>query len=67
GAWIACEAGRTGWLAYERIGLAVLFWTPLAIKPASVHGLPLGPVALLGLAALVGRRAWRRGAPCVIA
>ena len=63
GAWIARAAARSGWLPYERLGLALLFWAPLALKPAAVHGLPLGPLVLLGAAVLVGRRVLRKAEP----
>jgi hypothetical protein len=60
GLWLGREAARGGWLAYERIGLAVLFVAPLAIKAAAQGaGVPLAPVALAGLAGLVVRRVWR--------
>jgi len=59
GAWLASEAGRLGWLPYERMALAVLFMAPLAIKPVALgHGIPLAPAALAVLGALVLRRAW---------
>lgn len=58
GGWLASEAVRTGWLSHERAALAVLFVAPLAIKIVAVApGIPLAPVALTGLAALVIRRA----------
>jgi alpha-1,2-mannosyltransferase len=58
GAWVIGEANRIGWLAYERIALGLLYLAPLAIKPAAVHGVPLAPISLLALAAVVLRRAW---------
>ena len=58
GAWIASEALRENWLPYERIGLAMLYVSPIAIKAAAAGDrVPLGPVALLLLAVLVFRRA----------
>jgi hypothetical protein len=66
GIWLGCEAARTGWLPYERVGLACLFLAPLVIKlAAQLLGLPLSPVALALLAALVVRRL--RRAPSISA
>ena len=57
GIWLGDEAARTGWLPYERAGLALLFVSPLAIKAAaSTLGVPLAPAALVILAVLVLRR-----------
>jgi alpha-1,2-mannosyltransferase len=58
--WLASEAIRTRWLPYERVALAFLYLSPLVIKSAAVHRVPLGPVVLAGLAALVLRRVSRR-------
>ena len=55
-AWLASEAVRAGWLPYERMTLAVLHLSPLIIKPAAVHGVPLAPLAVAALAALTWRR-----------
>jgi hypothetical protein len=60
-AWLVAEAARAGWLPYERVLLAVLFASPLAILPFAVHGVPLAPAALAVLAALVARRIVRPG------
>jgi hypothetical protein len=62
-AWLASEAVRKGWLPYERMTLAVLYLSPLIIKPASVHGVPLAPLALATLAALTLRRVFRNTLP----
>ncbi|MDE2516545.1 MAG: DUF2029 domain-containing protein [Rhodospirillales bacterium] len=56
GAWLAAEAGRGRWLGYERAGLAALYLAPLAIVAASARGIPLAPLFLILLAALVLRR-----------
>ena len=57
GIWLGREAARTGWLPYERAGLAVLFLAPLMIKlAAQLMAVPLAPPALAILAALVVRR-----------
>lgn len=55
-AWLIGEGRRTGWLAYERGVLAVLFVAPAAITLASDRGVPLTPVAMVLLLAAVGRR-----------
>jgi Glycosyltransferase family 87 len=62
-AWLASEAVRKGWLPYERMTLAVLYLSPLIIKPASVHGVPLAPLAVAALAALTLRRVFRNTLP----
>jgi hypothetical protein len=66
-AWLASEAVRRGWLPYERISLAVLYLSPLIIKPASVHGVPLAPLAIAALAALTLRRVFNTSHPIVYA
>ncbi|MEN3976142.1 glycosyltransferase family 87 protein [Emcibacter sp. SYSU 3D8] len=64
GFWLKSDALRTGWLPYERLGLAVLYFAPAVIVAASVNGIPLGPLVPAALAALVFRRA-SRTAPVV--
>jgi len=56
GAWIAAQSLESGWLPYERILLAALYVSPLAIKAAALHGVPLAPAAMSLLALLVVRR-----------
>jgi hypothetical protein len=57
GAWIVHEATCGKWLDYERVTLALLFFAPLATKSAGgTAGVPLAPVALVVLAALLVRR-----------
>lgn len=56
GAWIAAQAVQSGWLPYERILLAALYLSPIPIKGAALHGIPLGPAAMTVLAVLVARR-----------
>ena len=53
-AWLA----QDGFRPFERVVLALLFVAPLGIKLAAIHGLPLAPLAIVVLTALVGRRAW---------
>jgi hypothetical protein len=59
GAWLIAEAVAKGWLPYERTVLAALYIAPLIIVPASVHAVPLAPLAELALLVLVLRRMWR--------
>ena len=59
GAWLVSEAIKTIWLPFERICLAVLYLSPLAIIAAAANGIPLAPAALILLAALVVRRILR--------
>jgi len=59
GAWLVSEANRTIWLPYERVGLAILYLSPLAIIAAAANGLPLAPAVLIVLAVLVMRRVFR--------
>ncbi|MBB4286490.1 glycosyltransferase family 87 protein [Roseospira goensis] len=55
---VALDATRTGWRAGERAALAVIWSAPLLLAPlAEATGLQLGPLAVLGLLALVLRRA----------
>jgi hypothetical protein len=56
GTWIAAEALKHGWLPYERITLAALTLSPLAIKAAALHAIPVAPVAMTVLAWMVVRR-----------
>ena len=55
-AWLIAAARRDGWLPYERATIATLFMSPLLIKTAAVQGIPLAPLAILTLTALVIRR-----------
>jgi Glycosyltransferase family 87 len=63
GAWLIAEAMAKSWLPYERAALAVLYISPLIIVPASVHGVPLAPLAEAALLILVVRRMWRARQP----
>jgi len=57
-AWLAVDARRTGWLAWEKAFIVVTFAVALLSRSlATAAGIPLGPVVALGLLAL----AWRRG------
>jgi hypothetical protein len=56
GVWLAANASATGWLPYERAGLALLYLSPLLIKAAALHAVPLAPAAMALFAALVLRR-----------
>lgn len=56
GAWLISQAIAQGWLPYERIALAALYLTPFAMVPASSHDVPLGPIAIAALIALLVRR-----------
>jgi alpha-1,2-mannosyltransferase len=56
GAWLAAQATTRGWLSYERVTLAALYLTPFAMVPAGANGIPLGPIAIAALIALVARR-----------
>ncbi|QPF87223.1 DUF2029 domain-containing protein [Bradyrhizobium genosp. L] len=56
GAWLAAQAIARGWLPYERVTLAALYLTPFAMVPAGANGVPLGPIAIMGLTLLVARR-----------
>ena len=56
--WLVSEALKGGWLPYERAALAALFLSPLVIRAAAMDGIPLGPVAIASVAALVLRRAF---------
>lgn len=56
--WIVCEAGRTGFLPWEKPVLAAAFMLPLLSTPVAdrLH-LPLAPPVLLALFAFAFRRA----------
>lgn len=56
GAWLISQAMTNGWLPYERVGLALLYVSPFIIIPATVHGVPLAPVAVAALILFVVRR-----------
>jgi hypothetical protein len=64
-AWLARRAAREGWLAYEKLGAALVFAWPLFARLATTSwGLPVAPLVLLGLFALVWRRAVAVARPC---
>ncbi len=57
-AWLACRAAREGWLPYEKLGAALVFLWPLVARLATTSwGVPVAPLLLVGLFALVCRRA----------
>ena len=56
GAWLVSQAIVQGWLPYERISIAALYLTPFAMVPAGSNNVPLGPIAVVALIALVVRR-----------
>ncbi len=59
-AWLASRAASGGWLPYEKLGAGLAFLWPLVARAAtSAWGLPMAPLILAGLLALVCRRAWR--------
>jgi hypothetical protein len=55
-AWLVSDAMQRGWLPYERVGLLLLFVAPFFIVVAAQSGVPLAPLAIAGLVALVFRR-----------
>jgi alpha-1,2-mannosyltransferase len=58
-AWLALQS-RTGWLPWEKLLMGAAFLWPLVARIATQSaGLPLGPVILLALFALVAGRAYR--------
>jgi alpha-1,2-mannosyltransferase len=59
-AWLVRAAQQRGWLPWEKTALALLFVVPaMARGTASQWHLPLGPLAVLGLLALVAAAARR--------
>ena len=56
GAWLAGQGIRQGFMPYERLSLAILFLSPIAILPFAMNGVPLGPLAGFWMVALVVRR-----------
>jgi alpha-1,2-mannosyltransferase len=56
GAWLTSQAVAHGWLPYERAALAALYLTPFAMIAASSNGVPLAPIAVIGLTILIIRR-----------
>lgn len=55
-AWLAVDARRTGWLAWEKAFVVLAFAIALFARGAGAHHLPLGPLVALGFLAV----AWRR-------
>lgn len=63
-AWVAAEAARDGFLAWERLVLAVGYLLGLlSFALASGLGLPVAPLAVAALLAVVSRRALHRPIP----
>jgi hypothetical protein len=57
-AWIASRAEAKGWLPWEKTAAGLAFIWPILARPMTQNlFLPLGPLILLGLFAIVGRRA----------
>lgn len=56
-AWVAAEAQRTGWLAWEKLGLLAAYALPLVSRPLAMGaGVPVAPLAMAALLALLLRR-----------
>jgi hypothetical protein len=65
-AWLMSEAGRGGFLPWERLGLAVVFILPmLSFQLASAAGIQLLPLAAAAIFLLVARRAAEAAVPLV--
>ena len=59
-AWLAASGGAGLWLPWEKIGLLVLYMLPLVARTLTMTvGIPVTPVLLAGLLALVAKRAGR--------
>lgn len=57
-AWVAARAGGSGWLPWEKAGLAATFVLPLVARTLAMQtGLPLTPVLVTALLAIVAQRA----------
>lgn len=55
-AWLIADAGRNGWLPFERAALLLLYLAPMIVKLAAGHGWPFGPPAMALLLLSVARR-----------
>ncbi len=55
-AWLIADAGRNGWLPFERAALLLLYLSPMIVKLAAGHGIPFGPPAMALLLLSVARR-----------
>lgn len=55
-AWLIAEARQTGFLTWEKAGLALCFLLPLVSRSIGSLGVPIGPFAMLLLLALIVRR-----------
>ena len=59
-AWVAACGARTGWLPWEKLILAATFALPLAARPLATQlVVPVAPLLVTVLLAVVCRRAWR--------
>ena len=56
GVWLIAQAGRHGWLRFERGILLTLYLAPAAITLAAGHGIPLAPPSVLLLLLAMVRR-----------
>ncbi len=57
-AWLAGKGCRAGWLPWEKAGLVVVYVLPLIARTLTMTGgVPVAPVVIAGLLALVGQRA----------
>lgn len=54
--WLAEDARRTGFLAWEKLAMALLLVMPLGFSIAKAYGLQLGPLVLWTMLALLVRR-----------
>lgn len=57
-AWMIADASKTGFLPWEKIGLAAAFLLPLVSRLIGSSGIPLGPLVMLFLLGLIVHRAY---------
>jgi hypothetical protein len=55
-AWLAAEGGRSGFLAWEKLVLLVVFLLPLVSRSIGVLGIPIAPPLLLVFLGMIVRR-----------
>ena len=59
-AWLAAEASKSGWRAWEKITLAALYLLPVTARALNMSlGLPIAPLLLLALLVILTRRSKR--------
>jgi hypothetical protein len=65
-AWVAAEAQLSGWRPWEKTALLAAYLLPLVARPLALDlGVPVAPLVMIALLAVVARRVVHASAPAI--